>query len=148
MFRRRADFSHRFRQCNRAAEIFGYRAIDPPPVGFQHVVQRYGNLQRFEPFDALVVFLDLLVNPQLNGGILRFKRLGIEIPIVGGDIDSRAYIAAATIDGKTQVDVRGAILIDAVFSANGINADTHNVAALCRQARTVFYRRKTWLNKW
>ena len=71
-----------------------------------------------------------------------------EIPIVGRDIDSRAYIAAAAIDGKTQVDVRGAVLIDAVFSANGINADTHNVAALCRQAQTVFYRRKTWLNKW
>ena len=65
-----------------------------------------------------------------------------------GDIDSRAYIAAAAIDGKTQVDVRGAVLIDAVFSANGIDADIHNVAALCRQARTVFYRRKTWLNKW
>ena len=59
-----------------------------------------------------------------------------------------AILAVVTIDGKTQVDVRGAILIDAVFSANGINADTHNVAALCRQARTVFYRRKTWLNKW
>jgi hypothetical protein len=39
---------------------------------------------------------------------LGFKRLGVEIPIVGGDIDSRAYIAAAAIDGKTQVDVRGA----------------------------------------
>ena len=106
------------------------------------------NLQHFEPFDALAVFLDSFVDPQLNGGILRFKRLGVEIPIVGGDIDSRAYIAAAAIDGKTQVDVRGAVLIDAVFSANGIDADTHNVAALCRQARAVFYRRKTWLNKW
>ena len=74
--------------------------------------------------------------------------MGVEIPIVGGDIDSRAYIAAAAIDGKTQVDVRGAVLIDAVFSANGIDADTLNVAALCRQARTVFYHRKTWLNKW
>ena len=76
-----------------------------------------------------------------------FKRLGVEIPIVGRDIDSRAYLTAAAIDGKTQVDVRGAVLIDAVFSANGIDADTHNVAALCRQARAVFYRRKTWLNK-
>ena len=76
------------------------------------------------------------------------KRLGVEIPIVGGDIDSRAYIAAAAIDGKTQVDVRGAILIDAGFSVKGIDADTHNVAALCRQVRAVFYRRKTWLNKW
>ena len=72
------------------------------------------------------------VNSQLNGGILHFKHLGVEIPIVGGDIDYRAYIAAAAIDGKTQVDVRGAVLIDAVFSANGINADTHNIAALCR----------------
>ena len=132
MFRCRADFTHRFQLCNRAAEIFGYRAIDPPSVGFQNVIQRYGNLQRFEPFDALVVFLDLLVNSQLNGGILHFKHLGVEIPIVGGDIDYRAYIAAAAIDGKTQVDVRGAVLIDAVFSANGINADTHNIAALCR----------------
>ena len=59
----------------------------------------------------------------------------------------RQYITAAAIDGKTQVDVRGAVLIDAVFSANGIDADTHNVATLCRQARAVFYRRKTWLNK-
>lgn len=52
------------------------------------------------------------------------------------------------MDGKTQVDVRGTVLIDAFFSANGIDADTHNVATLCKQARTVFYRRKTWLNKW
>ena len=107
-----------------------------------------GNLQRFEPFDALAVFLDSFVDPQLNGGILYFKRWDVEIPIVGGDADSRTYIAAAAIDGKTQVDVRGAILIDAGFSVKGIHADTHNVAALCRQVRAVFYRRKTWLNKW
>jgi len=84
----------------------------------------------------------------LNGGILGLKYLGIEIPIVGRDIDSCVYIATTAIGDKTQVDVRGAVLIDAGFSVKGIDADTHNVAVLCRQVRAVFYRRKTWLNKW
>ena len=86
-------------------EIFGNHAINPPAVGFQNVIQRYGNLQRFEPFDALAVFLDSFVDPQLNGGILYFKRWDVEIPIVGGDADSRTYIAAAAIDGKTLVNI-------------------------------------------
>ena len=48
---------------------------------------------------------------------------------------SRTYIAAAAIDGKTQVDVRGAVLIDAVFSANGIDAGKHNSEHIATLAR-------------